>query len=421
VIIPRISTCQYTLSALVLAALIAASMRECPVGAAEVTTAPVSSDPVFRAILSDGKTVSGRIDSFGEASISLAGVDGSKHELAFDRLFKLSRDSAGPTDEPEASHQVLFPDGDMLSRVNVLASTETSLVIQSSILGKVLVPLNSPVGVIVTPPRQADALDILRDRVLRDARTTEVLWMTNGDRLTGSFVSLDNHELEFQIDANPVRIDRARVVALGFDPALVVYPRPKNSFLEFALTDGSRLGLASVHLSEGHVQGIARFGEPIRFPLADLSRIYSRSASVVYLSERVPAAVQYVPFIGPTRPLRIDQTVDGHPFQLAGESFDRGVGTQSRTLVAYRLEAGDRRFQSLVGVDERAGPLGSVVFRVLVDGKERFKSASMTDHESPKPIDIDITGARSLILATEFGDRGDVRDLADWVEARIVR
>ena len=27
----------------------------------------------------------------------------------------------------------------------------------------------------------------------------------------------------------------------------------------------------------------------------------------------------------------------------------------------------------------------------------------------------------SLILATEFGDRGDVRDLADWVEARIIR
>ena len=38
-----------------------------------------------------------------------------------------------------------------------------------------------------------------------------------------------------------------------------------------------------------------------------------------------------------------------------------------------------------------------------------------------RPVDVDLTGGRYLILATEFGDRGDVRDLADWVEARIIR
>jgi NPCBM/NEW2 domain len=421
VIVPKVFTSRSRFCQLVWAVLSICATLCSPLGAAEVTTAPVSSDPVFKAILSDGKTVSGRIDSFAEASISIAGVDGSKHELPFEQLIKLTRDSVGPIGDWEGSHQILLPDGDSLSRVNVLASTETALVVQSSILGKLLVPLTSPVGVILAPPRQTDALDLLRDQVLRDARTTEVLWMTNGDRVKGSFASLDNHEIKFQIDANAVGLDRSRVVALGFDPSLVVYPKPKNSFLEFTLTDGSRLGLSGVHLSEGHVQGKARFGEPIRFPLADLSRIYSRNMSVVYLSERSPAAVQYVPYIGPTRQLRVDQTVEGHPFQLAGESFDPGVGTQSRTLVAYRLEAGDRRFQSLVGVDERAGPLGSVVFRVLLDGKERFKSASMTEHEPPKSIDIDISGARTLILATEFGDRGDVRDLADWVEARIIR
>ncbi len=94
---------------------------------------------------------------------------------------------------------------------------------------------------------------------------------------------------------------------------------------------------------------------------------------------------------------------------------------QSTTLAAYRLQPGDRRFQALVGVDERAGPLGSVVFRVLVDGNERFKTPAMTDHDSPRGIDVDVAGGKYLILATEFGDRGDVRDLADWVEARMIR
>jgi len=113
--------------------------------------------------------------------------------------------------------------------------------------------------------------------------------------------------------------------------------------------------------------------------------------------------------------------IDGHPFQLAGQMYDRGIGTQSRTLLAYRLEPGDRRFQALIGVDERAGPLGSVVFRVMVDNTERYKSSPLIDRDAPKAIDVDLTGGKILILDTEFGDRGNVRDFADWVEARIIR
>ena len=99
-----------------------------------------------------------------------------------------------------------------------------------------------------------------------------------------------------------------------------------------------------------------------------------RSSSLVYLSERKPVRDQYLSYIGPTREYRVDRTVDGHSFHLRRSGLRPGPGTQSTTFLAYRVEPGDRRFQALVGVDERAGPLGSVVFRVLVDGKERFKT-----------------------------------------------
>ena len=151
------------------------------------------------------------------------------------------------------------------------------------------------------------------------------------------------------------------------------------------------------------------------------SRVHARSSSVVYLSERKTVRDQYLSYVGPTREYRVDRTIDGHRFHLGNQSYDRGLGTQSTTFLVYRIEPGDRRFQAIVGVDERAGPLGSVVFRVLVDGKEKFKTPPMTDHDAPRPVDVDLVGARYLILATEFGERGDVRDLADWVEARLIR
>ena len=74
-----------------------------------------------------------------------------------------------------------------------------------------------------------------------------------------------------------------------------------------------------------------------------------------------------------------------------------------------------------MGVDDRAGPLGSVVFRVMVDDQTRYTSPAMTARDAPRSIDVDLAGARLLILITEFGERGDVRDLADWIEPRIVR
>jgi len=382
--------------------------------------APVSSDPVFKGLLLDGRAVSGRIVSLGPGAIRLASAEGVEHEVPLNRLIKLTREvpaSFAPLDRS----QVILPEGDCLMRVVVGSSTDTSLEVQSDALGKLGVPLDCLLGLIMSTPGQTDELDLLWDRVRLEPRKTEVVWLMNGDRLSGGFLGLDDRKLKIQVDGKPVEIDRPGILAAGFDPRLVNYPRPKSDFMEVTLTDGTRLGVEGARIDEGSVQATTRFGQSIRFPLSDLVRVHARSGSVVYLSERKPAEVRYVSYVGPTRDYRLDRTVDGHLFQLAGQTYDRGIGTESRTLMAYGIEPGDRRFQALVGVDERAGPLGSVVFRVLLDGVERFKTPPLTDRDAPRSIDVDLSGGKFLFLVTEFGDRGNVRDLADWVEARLIR
>ncbi len=216
-------------------------------------------------------------------------------------------------------------------------------------------------------------------------------------------------------------MDRIGVLALSFDPTLTVYPRPSGDFLELTLADGSRLGVSQARIEQGHVVATSRFRATVKVALGDLVRIQARTSSIDYLSERDSTAEKYVAYIGPNRSYRRDLNVEGHPIRLAGQVFDRGIGSQSRTLLAYKLNPVDQRFQATVGLDDSAGPLGSVVFRVLVDGKERFVSPSMSVRDTPRSIDLDIRGAKFLILDTDFGARGDVRDLADWAEARIIR
>jgi hypothetical protein len=382
---------------------------------------PVSSDPIFQAVLVDGRALSGRIVKIDAGAITLAAQDGAREELPIGRLVKLTRETAPWSPATEDAQAVILADGDRLMRVAIDSATDATLVVRSEFLGKLEIPLDGLLGMILAAPGRPGAFEERWDRILTETRSTEVIWLANGDRLAGSFLAMDERKIKIQVDEKPVEVERAGAVSVGFDPGLVNYPRPKADFLEVTLTDGTRLGITAAGLAEGSIHATTRFGPVVHIALEKLARVDARNAAVVPLSQRQPEGVRYISYVGPPRAFRVDRTVDGHPFQLAGQTYDRGLGTQSRTLLAYRIEPGDRRFQALVGVDERAGPPGSVAFRVFVDSQERFKTGPLTDRDFPKAVDIDLTGGKLLILATEFGERGDARDLADWVEARIIR
>ena len=244
---------------------------------------------------------------------------------------------------------VLLADGDRLMRVSIVSATDASVEVRSELLGKLEVPLECVVGVVLAATGGAGGLESLKDRLLTEARSSEVVWLANGDRLDGGFLGMDDAKIRLQVDQKPVEIDRAGAVAVGFDPGLIHYPRPKRAFLEASLGDGTRLGLTSIRLNEGNVEATTRFGGAIRFPLNELARLHAVSASVVYLSDRKDAVPQYKSYIGPTRPYRLDRTVDGFPIQLGGQAYERGIGMQSGTYLAYRIAArrsaipGDRR------------------------------------------------------------------------------
>ena len=381
------------------------------------------SDPTFTALRVDGTTVSGRLRRLDVRSgVSLA-VDEVEHieRVSTVALVKLTRDGETPS-IPHDGGLVLFPDGDRLyQRADFGPVGDANLEVQSYAGGSVSIPLDGILGLIFAAPTDGDSGEALITKVRDEPRTGEVLWLGNGDRLTGGLLGLDEKTVEFQTSTGKVKVDRSGILALGFDPKLVSYPRPDGPYLELTLLDGSRLGATSVAIEGGRIQAMTRHGRSIAFAVGELAQIHTKNASVEYLADRAPAIEKYVAYVGPTRPVRRNLAVDGRPLRLAGKTYDRGLGTQSRSFLAYRLEPGAKRFQALVGIDDRAGPLGSAVFRVIVDGADRFVSPPLSVRDAPKAVDVDLKGARTLVLVTEFGERGEVRDHADWVEARLIR
>jgi hypothetical protein len=380
---------------------------------------PAAVDPEFEALRVDGEAATGRLSAIAPDRIVLTPADGRAREIPLTDLVRLSREHAGGRGG-EGAH-VILPDGDRLMNVIIGPATDAAVEVHSYVLGKMSTPLDAVLGLILAAPADPEAGDRLWEKVRSQPRNSEVVWLGNGDRIAGTLVGLDDRLVKLQVEGKPMEIDRAGVAAIGFDPALASYPRPSTAYFEATLVDGTRLGMVDVKLEKGNVSAVTRFGRPLRFPIADVVRLVPRTPAIEYLTERPVDAHSYVPYLGPVRPFRIDATVEGRPFRLGGKTYDRGIGAQSRTLIAYKLKPGDRRFQALVGVDDRAGTLGSVAFKVLVDGKPRFETPAMTSRDAPRRIDVDLGDAKLLILITEFGDRGDVRDFADWVEPRIIR
>jgi len=116
-----------------------------------------------------------------------------------------------------------------------------------------------------------------------------------------------------------------------------------------------------------------------------------------------------------------DKSVTGKPLSIGGKQFEHGVGTHAVSRARIDLKGGVDRFSAKVGVDDAAGnKQASVIFKVVVDGKTVFKTAVMRLGDAPQPVDVDLRGAKTLLLIVDSAGDSVSFDHADWAEAKLV-
>lgn len=114
------------------------------------------------------------------------------------------------------------------------------------------------------------------------------------------------------------------------------------------------------------------------------------------------------------------RSVDKNPLKIAGQVFENGVGTHATSVFYLKLDGNGSRFKAMVGVDDEVkGHQGSVEFRVYGDEKPLWRSGVMKVGDAAKPVDIDLTGVKMLVLFVSPGGDGIDYDHADWANATI--
>jgi hypothetical protein len=280
----------------------------------------------------------------------------------------------------------------------------------------------------VAPDKVADA-EKLRRQLATQARARDTVCLRNGDVVAGVLTGLDEQKVEVEVDRKVVAVKMPQVAYVALNTELADTLRPRGVYARLTLADsavgrGGRLSLTRAVCADGvTLQGTTAFGAAVAVPLTRVAALDLYRGRAVYLSDLKPAKYEYLPYLDGAWPFAADANVAGHDLVVGGSAYSKGVGLHSHSRLTYRLAGGYRRFQALVGLDDRDGRRGSARVRVLADGRPLDLGASgeLTARGGPRAVDVSVAGVRELTLEVDFGKGGDVQGVVDWADARLVK
>lgn len=229
----------------------------------------------------------------------------------------------------------------------------------------------------------------------------------------------------FTLDDEQLQVKRSRVAGLVYYHA--AGKELPGSLCQLVDVAGSRLEVAQANLQRGSLRVTTPAGLTREIPLNQLAALTAR---VQYLSDLEPESATWLGYVsGPNVPAtarqwfrpRFNEAADGGELKMGGTVFAKGLALCSRTQLVYRLPPGEfKRLVAVAGIDARARPAGAVRLVIYGDDKTLLENDVLGIQE-PLPIDLDLTGVSRLKIVVDFGAGGDVMDLLDLCDARILQ
>jgi hypothetical protein len=270
-----------------------------------------------------------------------------------------------------------------------------------------------------------------RARLVEQARSadgqTDLVWLTNQDRLSGNIVDLARGSLTIETNGESAKLPLSRVdmVALADNGQPSAVGRQARNLI-VGLRDGSLFYANSVRANENELNLELADGVKLKGGrVDDVVALQSLDGHFDYLSDIEAADYRHVPYLKIEWPFKQDRSVLGNPLVVGRKRYLTGIGMHSASRLTYRLDGKYRRFDAAVAVDDSAGQRGSVTFGVYVlrdrAWQEVFKSSVIRGGDPPTPISVDVNGADGLTITVDYADRGDELDRADWLDARLTK
>lgn len=245
------------------------------------------------------------------------------------------------------------------------------------------------------------------------------------DYQPGVLGDITDTTVAFTLDDEPLQVKRSRVAGLVYYHS--AGKELPGSICQLVDAAGSRLEVSKARLQKGSLEVTTPAGLKREIPLDQVAALTAR---VQYLSDLEPESATWLGYVfGPNLPAsvkqwfrpRFNEAIDGGELKIGGTVFAKGVALSSRTELVYRLPPGEfKRLVAVAGIDSRARPAGAVRLVIYGDDKLLLEN-DVLGTEEPLPIDLDLNGVSRLKIVVDFGPGGEVMDLFDLCDARILQ
>lgn len=305
------------------------------------------------------------------------------------------------------------PEESLLVTVAEGAQLETSLDLLLSLRFRSRWPQNA--ALTVEPAPEGDRLYIVRGRGL--------------DQLDGLLETIDEEGVTFESRVGSRRYAWGDVGALFLEPfAEGEAGEDRGGQVMIDLYSGSRLAGRLVRLDAGGVV-LETGGGSLTLPLREVALVARDDGVMQFLSSLEPADIGPIsPFgddLGMTWAPRLDRAVGLGPLRAGERQWTRGIGVHAPSRVTWNLDGSWKQLRARLAVDDSVldqNLVGSVVFRVLVDGEELAASRVIRGGDAPVLLPaVDLTGARELVLVVDPTEDGWFADRANWLVPVLTR
>lgn len=268
-----------------------------------------------------------------------------------------------------------------------------------------------------------------------DARSETLLADTLADRKPGVDVLITRGERDATMLRGSVQrigpdggtfVFNGRERSFGFDKVhAIVFATPPGEHAPASavaeLRDGSVLPGTLLAMDADSIRFDGAIGGERTWPIDQVARVVIHSDRVAHVSDLKPVRTDFEGMLHRDWPIGVDETVSGGPLMLGGKRFERGLGVHSKTTLVYQIDAAFERLVATVGIDDAYRPRGSVVFRIIGDGRTLLDTGTITGADEPRTINVDVTGTGELSLVVDFGPDLDLADHAIWASARLIK
>ena len=263
----------------------------------------------------------------------------------------------------------------------------------------------------------------LKDRSKQD--DVVVVQTNKGEQLVpGILEAIDGEFVRLNYEGVSRKIGLSKVKAVLM--ADIGLSSSQGSLATIDLIDRSRVVGLVEKLEEDQLQVAVAGGAAVNIDAAKVVRISIASDRLAYLSDAEPIEAEESSIFSVQRDWQRDRSVAGNrlKIRLANSEktieFNKGLGTQSSSLLLFANENDFDRFTATVGIDAETKGRGDCQMVVRGDGIELW-SKRVRGSDGPSEINVDISGMKEVALIVYPGAEFDLGDHANWGNAKFLK